>query len=255
MSEAESHMIRMRLIGGIHAKARRGELKMRLPVGFIYSDATQVIRNPDKQIQQSFFVFFETFRRTGTASATVKSFRDNGLLFPRMLHYGPHKGDVVWGPLNHNRALQVLHNPRYAGAFAYGRTTTRGFVDGVPVRRTLPIEQWHTLIKNAHEGYIGWEEYEGNRRILQENTPLMQTEEEKTPPREGPALLQGIAICGTCGRRMTVRYHLRNGNMIPDYVCQNRRIAYYEPVCQAIPGGTIDEAIGELLFKQLRRWR
>jgi DNA invertase Pin-like site-specific DNA recombinase len=119
MSEAELHMLRARLIGGMMNKARRGELQMRLPIGLVYDAAGRVALDPDRQVQQTLRTFFETFRRTGSAMATVKDFRRQGLTFPRRVGHGPNKGEVIWGPLLHHRALWLLHNPRYAGAFCY----------------------------------------------------------------------------------------------------------------------------------------
>jgi DNA invertase Pin-like site-specific DNA recombinase len=117
MSEAELHMLRARLIGGQLAKASRGELEMKLPVGLVYGSDGKVVLDPDQQVQQALRTFFETFRRTGAATATVRRFREQGLLFPRRLASGPRQGELVWGPLLHHRALRVLKNPRYAGAF------------------------------------------------------------------------------------------------------------------------------------------
>lgn len=109
---------------------RRGELKTSLLVGLTYGPHEQVVLDPDQQVQQALRLFFETFRRTGSASATVRSFREQGLLFPRRLRWGPHKGEQAWGPLRHWTALCVLKNPRYAGAFVYGRRHTRWTQEG-----------------------------------------------------------------------------------------------------------------------------
>lgn len=125
MSEAELHVLRARLQGGILARASRGELELALPVGLTYAPDGTVVLDPDQQVQASLRRFFETFRQTGSASATVRRFREGGLLFPRRLRSGPHKGDLAWGPLRHWRALRTLSNPRYAGAFAYGRTRAK----------------------------------------------------------------------------------------------------------------------------------
>src|SRR5438309_3751511 len=121
MSEAELHVLRARLQGGILNKARRGELKSPLPVGFAYDAEDRVILDPDKQVQQTIRFFFETFHRTASACAVVKAFREQKLLFPRRLKKGPRKGDLLWAELEHSQVLRVLHNPRYAGAFIYGR--------------------------------------------------------------------------------------------------------------------------------------
>jgi DNA invertase Pin-like site-specific DNA recombinase len=150
MSEAELHVLRARLDGGILNKARRGELVIRPPLGFIYNSEGQLVLDPDQQIQQTLRSLFETFRRSGSASATVKSFRQQGLLFPRRIHSGPHRGDVVWGRLEHSHTLRILHNPRYAGAFVYGRSHTRKTVDGKQTVKHLPRDQWRTFLPGVH---------------------------------------------------------------------------------------------------------
>jgi len=123
MSEAELHVLRARLLGGILAKARRGELEMALPVGLVYGPDGSVRLDPDQQVQTVMRTLFDTFRRTGSASLTVRHFREHGLLIPRRLRAPLRKGELAWGPLRHSRVLNALHNPRYAGAFAFGRTT------------------------------------------------------------------------------------------------------------------------------------
>jgi DNA invertase Pin-like site-specific DNA recombinase len=154
MSEAELHVLRARLRGGIISKARRGELEMRLPIGFVYADG-RVRLDPDASVQGSVRNLFRTFQRTGSAMATVKAFRDQGLKFPRRVYRGPNKGDVAWNDLNHWRVLWVLHHPRYAGAFCFGRTRTRKYPDGRLASERLAPEQWTAFIHDAHEGYLG----------------------------------------------------------------------------------------------------
>lgn len=125
MSEAELHVLRARLRGGIENKARRGELKSPLPIGFVYDDEDRVVLEPDQQVQDTIHKFFKTFEEQGSAMATVKHFRGQGWKFPRKLRRGANKGTIVWGELVHSRALQLLHNPRYAGAFFFGRSRQR----------------------------------------------------------------------------------------------------------------------------------
>ena len=124
MSEAELHVLRARLQGGIRNKARRGALRLPLPVGLVYDMQGKVILDPDKQVQQAVGLFFQVYQRQGSALAVVKHFRQSGLRFPRRLRGGPNKGQLIWGSLGHSRALQILRNPRYAGAFVFGRTRT-----------------------------------------------------------------------------------------------------------------------------------
>ena len=250
MSEAELHVIKARLQGGILNKAGRGELQSPLPVGFIYNTLEAPVLDPDKQVQESIRFFFSTFDRVGSATATIKAFRQQGLLFPRRLKKGPHKGDLVWAELTHSRSLQVLHNPRYAGAFAYGRTRVRKKADGSEVSQKCAREQW-ILVPEAHPGYISWQQYEQNQRRLHENAQAHGSDRRNSPPREGPALLQGLALCGVCGHRMTVRYHNRDTRPVPDYVCQKDGIEHARRICQSINGEIIDKTISDLVAESV----
>jgi DNA invertase Pin-like site-specific DNA recombinase len=251
LSEAELHFLRARLQGGIRNKARRGELISPLPVGLVYDEAQKVRLDPDRQVQQAIRLLFETFQRSGSAHAITVHFRREGLQFPRRLRTGAHKGELVWGPLSLSRVLHVLHNPRYAGAFFFGRSRSRTWPDGCSHTQQLPVEEWQVLIPNHHAGYISWEEYQDNQRRLRETAQAQGAERRQSPPREGPALLQGLVICGVCGRRMTVRYHQRQGNLYPDYVCQSKHIEYGAAPCQHLPGQGIDEAVAGLLLETM----
>src|SRR3954470_3237974 len=130
MSEAELHVLRARLQGGILNKARRGELFVRPPIGFAYDPLGRLVLDPDQQIQSTLRLLFDTFRRTGSAMATVREFRQAHVPFPRRIQSGPSKGDVIWGNLEHSQVLRVLHNPRYAGVFVFGRTRVRKGIEG-----------------------------------------------------------------------------------------------------------------------------
>ncbi len=251
MSEAELHVLRARLRGGILNKARRGDLEVPLPIGFVYDANLRVVLDPDKQVQQTLRVFFKTFRRTGSASATVKAFRKQGLKFPRRPRSGPAKGETLWAELEHSRALWILHNPRFAGAFFFGRSRQRRHGQHSGTFERLPRDQWTALIPNAHAGYLTWDEFEENQRRLQENAQALGSDRKKSPPREGPALLQGLVLCGVCGDRMTVRYNARSGKLLPTYACQRKGIERAEPICQSIPGQHLDDAVGKLLIESV----
>ena len=253
MSEAELHLLKARMRGGVLSKARRGELKVPLPIGLVYDEKDEVILDPDRQIQDAIRLLFTTFRRVGSAFGVVKSFRENGILFPRRLHKGPSKGEVLWDELLHCRVLQILHNPRYAGSFFYGRTHTHKKVDGSTAFELLPREQWHTLLHGAHVGYIDLEEYEENQQRLKQTRQAFGLDRRKSPPREGSALLQGLVMCGICGRQMTVHYHQqRHNRLIPEYICQKESIEHATGrQCQRIMGGGIDEAIGRLVVESV----
>jgi len=249
MSEAELHVLKTRLQGGIVNKARRGELLGPLPIGFVYGSDGKVQLDPDRQVQESLRVFFETFQRTGSAMATVKAFREQELSFPHRVHGGINKGELVWKALVHSRALWLLHNPRYAGAFFYGRTRQRHNPHGGIRFQKLPREEWTVFIPEAHVGYICLEQFEENQKRLLENAQNQGADRKKSSPREGPALLQGIVLCGKCGNRMGVRYHRIRERLVPDYVCQRDGIERAEPICQSIPGGGLELAIAALLLE------
>ncbi len=251
-SEVELHVLRSRLRGGILSKARRGELKTRLPTGFVYDHNDKVIIDPDKQIQQSIRLFFDIFQRTGAAFATVKAFATDDMKFPCRMHLGPDKGKVKWQRLTSGRALSILNNPRFSGAYYYGRQRSRKNVDGSTTYFQVPRDQWLVLIKDAHPGFITWQQYEENLQRMRQNAIAYNLIGRKTPPREGPCLLQGLAICGKCGQRMTIRYkYQRKGRIEPAYLCQRNRIERWESSCQYIPGAGIDEAIGKLLLESV----
>ncbi|HHK41343.1 MAG TPA: recombinase family protein, partial [Planctomycetaceae bacterium] len=199
MSEAELHMLRMRLQGGILNKARRGELQTPLPIGLVHDEnSNRVTLHPDKQIQESLKMLFHAFAQTGSALGTVRVFREQGLRFPRQTNNGLSKREVLWGELTHSLVLRILHNPRYAGAFAWGRCRTRRRPDGKVIQEALPREEWTTLLLDAHDGYITWDQYEKNLRRLRDNSAAHGDDRRRSPPREGPALLQGLVICAKC---------------------------------------------------------
>jgi len=248
MSEAELHVMRARLRGGLLNKARRGALRCHLPVGLVYDVQGRVVFDPDKQVQETVRLLFETFARTGTASATVRHFRRQGLLFPTRVAAGARKGELAWVPLSLGRAANALHNPWYAGAYAFGRGRYRKQLDGRMRHQRVPQSEWHALIKDNHPGYISWEEHERIELRLQEGAKALGW--HRSPPREGPALLQGRAVCGLCGSRMHIHYDIRkSGELIPNYVCFGRGRGLGDPSCQSIVGVELDAAVGKLLVE------
>ncbi|MFL5662057.1 MAG: recombinase family protein [Ktedonobacteraceae bacterium] len=251
MSEAELFVLRARLQGGILNKARRGALKLALPIGFCYTESDAIVLDPDLPVQATIREVFQSFRHTGSAFATVRHFHQHHLLFPRRIRRGPHQGELAWGELQHHDVLRVLHHPAYAGAFAFGRTRSTKTADGKIHIQDLPRSEWFALVPNAHVGYITWEDYERNEEQLAVNSQA-DAPQRFSPPREGPALLQGLIICGRCGERMTVRYHQRGGQrIVPDYLCQSKSIAQGQAPCQRIPGSDLDRAIAALLVERV----
>lgn len=250
MSEAELHVLAARLRGGIINKARRGELRCRLPIGFVYDGQGRVVLDPDKQVQENVRLLFDTFRRTGAVHQTVKHFRTERLLFPTRVTGGPSKGELTWAPLSIGRVACILHNPWYAGAYAFGRSRWRKFPDGKSRRfERKPAGEWLALLRDAHPGYISWDEYSQNQARLQASAKALHVDRSQPTPREGPALLQGRAVCGLCGNRMHVRYTLRRDQRVPTYVCVGRGRLFADPLCQSIAGSSIDAAISKLLVE------
>lgn len=185
---------------------------------------------------------------TGSATDVVRFFREQHLQFPRRLQRGVRKGEIVWGELEHSRALQVLPNPRYSGTYVYGRHR----VDKLGLKKApvaLPLKDWQVVIPEAHPGYINWDRFQQNLNRLRESSQAYGHDRRRSPPGQGPGLLQGLVICGLCGQRMTLRYHTRHEKQFPTDVCQREGIEQAQPICQSIPGQTIDEALGELLLE------
>ncbi len=258
ISEFELHMIHSRLWGGKLAKARRGELHCQLPMGFVYTPLGEVEFDPDQQVRQTIEMFFSTFLQEGSAMGVVRYFNNNGLKFPTYVRSGAHKGETVWKALDYSRAKYVLKNPRYAGAFFYGRTRKRKFgnrSERSERHSNVDRSQWYSLIKDKHPGYISWEEYEENLRTLLANSnKSYQGGQTGTggagAVREGTALLQGLVICGICGSKMAVHYHYRKEERVPDYVC-HREKRFGKECCQRVAGSGVDRDIGQLLISSV----
>ena len=252
MSEAELHFLKARMRGGVINKARRGELEIPPPIGLVYRDDGVLILDPDAEIQAALRLVFDTFDRTGSAMQTAKLFHEQGLRFPRRIRKGLSNGELHWVRAAHSRILQVLHNPRYAGAFVYGRWRTRLLPDGRHGTTKVPRSEWQFVIPDVHIGYITWEQFETNQKRLAENALGFGAARKAGPAREGPALLQGRVICGICGERMSIHYSIAGQRVVPTYVCQEASIRRAEKVCQRVPGNVVDQAISGLLLELMQ---
>ena len=249
MSEAELHILKGRMRGGLMNKAKRGELKRPIPIGYVYDD-DRVIKDPDIEVQNAVEMLFDAFRRKGAAHGVVEHFKFKGYKFPYKTGKGFCKGETEWISLALSHALNILHNPYYAGVYAYGVTQMVWTPEGKKSRR-MPREDWPVFIKDHHAPYISFDEYEENERILRENKTQRKPFDQRTPPREGPALIQGLVWCGNCGKRMTVQYNHYSGHPVPTYICQKTSVENAEKVCQSVPGQSVDEKIAELLLARL----
>ena len=249
LSQAELHVLETRMRGGLLNKAQRGELELTPPVGLVHLPDGSTGLDPDQEVQAAIRLLFDTFERTGSAMQTVRYFREQGLRFPRRIHTGTQKGELLWGQADHSRVVQILHNPRYAGAFVYGRTRSRRKLDGKFVKLTVPREQWLFLIRDVHPGYISWDRFEANQKRLTDNNLAFGSTRRLGPTREGPALLQGRVLCGLCGERMGVHYCRKAGKTTINYLCQEGTVRSGFPVCQRVPGNVVDRAVSDLLLE------
>jgi len=243
MSEAELHWLTSRLNESKRAAARRGELRVPLPVGFVYDDEANVVIDPDEEVAAAISDVFAAFTATGSAYGVAGAFA--GRRFPRRAYGGVWAGQVRWGRLTHARAAGILRNPVYAGAYVFGRRRSRQVVDpdgSVHSSVTLlPRDQWEVLIPGHHAGYITWEAYLANEAKLAAN----RTNAGARPPREGTALCQGIVFCGACGRSMQVRYQDR----LPRYECGHSRADHVAtPLCGSVRADTIDAVAADALL-------
>ena len=249
MSEAELHFLKIRMLGGKKNKAKKGELRFPLPVGYIYDADGQTVMDPDEEVQMAVRNVFKCFKASGSAYGVVRYFAQNSLRFPKRAYGGAWAGKLVWGLLAHSRVLGILYNPCYAGAYVYGRYRDQKQVnpEGLFVHHTirLPKEQWEVFIPDHHPGYISWKMYEVNHKQLQNNRTNL---ERSGPAREGIALLQGLLLCGKCGRRMTVRY-TGNGGIVPVYECKGRWEYGQKATCTIVPAPAIDKAVSTRLME------
>jgi DNA invertase Pin-like site-specific DNA recombinase len=257
MSEAELHWLRQRLLGGKLEKASQGKLRFRLPAGYVYADTGEVVCDPDEQVQAAVRLVFALFAELGTAWAVVKHFRTHKLLFPQRFWGGDRDSELLWAPLQHGRVRGMLHNPTYVGAYVYGRTKTRtkllpGETPRIKGRtRRIKPEDWPIVIQDAHPAYLTWEEFLRNQRQLDDNRTF-RAEDRRGAVREGAALLQGIVLCGKCGRRMSIRYLALKECTAPSYECVHERKQFSGPSCQAIRGDGIDAAVAQALLDAMQ---
>lgn len=243
MAEAELHVIRARLEGGIRNKAARGELRRGLPVGFIWGDQDgEINMHPDQAVTGAIHTVFEKFAQMGSVRQVWLWFQSENLRFPLQTNALP---EIKWVAASYHAIHSVLSNPVYAGVYAYGKTKQESFVDEAGrVRKRvkrLPQSQWAVLIHDHHKGFIDWETYELIQARIAKNTrPVAHTAAGAI--REGAALLQGLATCGKCGRRLKVYYQGKYST--PGYYCAASNIvAGRAKYCMRIGGVKIDDAV------------
>ena len=255
MSEAELHWLRSRLAGGKLKKAEQGQLRFRPPAGFVLNSTGQIVLDPDEEVQCALKLLFRVFDQLGSAYQVVKHFAEHHLRFPTRLWGKAHAGELVWESLHHGRVLEVLHNPAYAGTYVYGRTQTRSRpLPGESLRikghtRQVALKEWPIVLHDVHPAYITWQQFMHHQEQLDDNRTY-RAADRRGAAREGAALLQGIVLCGKCGRRMGVRYS-KNGN-IPSYECNQSHNQAGVPLCQFIRGDGIDSAVTRVFLEAIQ---
>jgi hypothetical protein len=252
MSEAELHIIRARLDGGIRNKAARGELRRGLPVGFVWGEQDgEVLFHPDEAVTGAIRTVFDRFAEFGSARRVWLWFRSEGLSFPLQQAPAGRPGPIRWIAPTYTALHHILTNPVYAGAYTYGKTRCEKYVDAqgnVRKRmRHLPIDQWSVLIPDHHPGFIDWATFQANQARLDSNT-RPKPHQSGGALREGSALLQGIATCGHCGRRLHTHYRGRNST--PGYHCSGKDIVEGRgQYCLTIGGLAIEQAVANAFLE------
>ncbi len=253
MSEAELHTLRARLEGGIRNKAKRGELRRGLPVGLVWGEADgEVGLHPDEAIRGAIAVIFERFAELGSARQVWLWLRREAVQFPLQRFQD---GEIRWVIPSYHQVHSVLTNPVYAGAYAYGKTRRERYVDehGQPRTRIrhLPREEWEVLIWEHHPGFIDRDTFEANQARIAQNT-RPRVHEPGGAVREGQALLQGIAVCGRCARKLKVHYQGRRGHQSPAYHCPGSVLVEGRGQwCLRVGGSQIDQAVADALLAAL----
>ena len=253
MSEAELHQLRMRLHQGERQKAARGELRLPLPAGLAYGAGGEVILNPDEEVQARLRLVFSLFQALQSARAVMRELQRHGLLLPVRPVRGPSPHTVVWVAPDSFRVLQILQRPSYAGAYVWGQRrqdpTRRRAGTSHNANVRVPVEQWPVCLRDAHPGYISWEEFMANQARLAGNVARHDAARPGVA-RRGGALLQGIAACGRCGRRMGVRYSGPHGDY-PVYRCGADHARNGRPRCQEVRALLVDAEVERVLLDAL----
>jgi DNA invertase Pin-like site-specific DNA recombinase len=250
ISEAELHLIKQRMWTGRLAKARRGELAVPLPSGFIRRPSGEVALDPDEQVQAVVRLIFELFNRLGTVNAVLCFLAGNHIQIGIRAREGPERGELQWRRPSRVGVQNILRNPAYAGIYAYGRSRVdprrrqagRPFTGRVRTVR----EDWIVFLPGLLPAYISVEQYERNRQRMEANRSRSQS---MGAVRDGPALLAGLVACGRCGARMTVHYQrAAGGKLQPVYMCAREKSDYGGGQCQQIAGSCVDRYVTGLLL-------
>jgi DNA invertase Pin-like site-specific DNA recombinase len=243
ISEMELHTLRARLTAGLINKAQRGELALMLPIGLTRDPSGVVLKTPDLEVQARLQLIFSTFMRVGSAAKVLAHFNHNDLRIPRRARFG----QTRWRAATIAAILDVLKNPAYAGAFAYGRSRSIRHAPGAKAaQKKLPPEQWRVVVKDKYPAYVNWQTFEKIQAMLRDNYAEYDRNKSRGVPREGEALLHGIVYCGECGHKMVVQY--KNATR---YICNYLRQQHGTKQCQFIPANPIDQNAVAAFFEAL----
>ncbi len=246
LAEAQWHSMRQRLSAARLNKARRGELAFRLPVGYDRDEEGRVVLTPDRQVQGIIRLVFALFERLGSARGVLLELARQKLHLPYRLHAKIDRNEIAWRPPSLSAVYQILKHPIYAGAYTFGKYQRTHLPDGQILTRRQPLDQWAVVIHDAHPGYITWEQYMAHQKQLHENAQGANW--NKGAPRTGEALLQGIAICGRCGRHLRVR----TGGHHPAYACYSANETRGGPRCQHLVAAHIDQTVVALFLEAIQ---
>ena len=246
---AELHILRARMRGNLLNKARRGELALRLPVGYRRLGDGSVVLDPEEEVRQTLTRIVERFAVLRNARAVQRELNDQRLRMPRLIQVGADAGKLVWVQPTYQMIQQVLTSPVYAGVFVYGRRKLEMTPGDPPTlnERRRPIEEWDIVVPGVYPAYLTYDQYLRNRQQLRDNMYNF-AKKGRGAPREGPALLQGLMLCGRCGRRMTVSH----GGEYRRYECRRAQLDYAASPCQSFPVRHLDAAVEVILLEAMQ---
>lgn len=253
MAEFELGLLRQRARDAFEQKIARGHALWELPIGLVRDEDHRVHKIADRQVKQAIDSIFRKFRELGSARQTMLWFRDERVLLPELVR-GTAGREILWRLPTESRMRQFLKNPAYAGALAYGKTTSKTVVEDGHTRRAStrqakPRETWKVLILDNHPGYVSWNEYLKNLEMLESNRAMSEGTTQGAA-RQGPALLAGLLRCGHCGRKLFVAYSGRGGR-VPRYACNGGRTTRGHAACMSFGGVTVERMVVEQVFEAL----